>query len=214
MKPNKKEALTQFHRENIIKAAERLFIANGIQKTTMDDISKEAGYSKSTVYVYFQSKEEICNAISLSGMVLLKEQILNAVSTSQDFFKRYYAMCNAVVFFQETYPLHFASLLDEIDMRIDSEQAPPVLRDIFLAGEELNGVIYDFIKQGMQSDILRQDILLPQSVFVFWSSLSGIVRMAAQKEAYIEKTMEISKLKFLEYGFDILLRAFLKNNLE
>ena len=41
----------------------------------MDDIAREAEYSKATLYVYFQSKEEIINAILLSGMVLLKKKI-------------------------------------------------------------------------------------------------------------------------------------------
>ena len=69
---SKKQALTEFHRGSILAAAERLFTEKGTEKTTMDDIAREAEYSKATLYVYFQSKEEIINAILLSGMLLLK----------------------------------------------------------------------------------------------------------------------------------------------
>ena len=72
---SKKQALTEFHRGSILAAAERLFAEKGTEKTTMDDIAREAEYSKATLYVYFQSKEEIINAILLSGMVLLKKKI-------------------------------------------------------------------------------------------------------------------------------------------
>ncbi|MBM6939769.1 TetR family transcriptional regulator, partial [Pseudoflavonifractor phocaeensis] len=34
--------------------------------------ARESEYSKATLYVYFQSKEEIINAIFLSGLVLLQ----------------------------------------------------------------------------------------------------------------------------------------------
>ena len=53
---SKKQALTEFHRGSILAAAERLFAEKGTEKTTMDDIAREAEYSKATLYVYFQSK--------------------------------------------------------------------------------------------------------------------------------------------------------------
>ena len=59
MKLEKKEKLAQFHRQNIMETAENLFAEKRIAQTTMDDIAKNADYSKSTIYVYFKSKEEI-----------------------------------------------------------------------------------------------------------------------------------------------------------
>ncbi len=55
----KAEKLETFHRDNIANAAERLFSIKGIEKTSKDQISKEADYSKSTIYVYFKNKDEI-----------------------------------------------------------------------------------------------------------------------------------------------------------
>ena len=55
---SKKQALTEFHRGSILAAAERLFAEKGTEKTTMDDIAREAEYSKATLYVYFQSRSE------------------------------------------------------------------------------------------------------------------------------------------------------------
>lgn len=54
----KKEA-PEIHRETISFAAEHLFLQKGIEVITMDEIAKEAGYSKATLYVYFKNKEEI-----------------------------------------------------------------------------------------------------------------------------------------------------------
>ena len=47
------------HRQNIATAAEELFTKKGIEATSMDEIAQKAGYSKATLYVYFQNKEEI-----------------------------------------------------------------------------------------------------------------------------------------------------------
>ena len=43
---SKKQALTEFHRGSILAAAERLFAEKGTEKTTMDDIAREAESSK------------------------------------------------------------------------------------------------------------------------------------------------------------------------
>lgn len=58
-KPNKDEIV----RTEILKAAERVFQKWGINKTTMEDIAHEAGKGKSTLYYYYQSKEEIFDAV-------------------------------------------------------------------------------------------------------------------------------------------------------
>ncbi len=50
-------------RAEILKAAEQVFQKWGSNKTTMEDIAREAGKGKSTLYYYYQSKEEIFDAV-------------------------------------------------------------------------------------------------------------------------------------------------------
>lgn len=47
----------------ILSAADCLFQKYGLNKTTMEDIARQAGKGKSTLYYYFKSKEEIFDAI-------------------------------------------------------------------------------------------------------------------------------------------------------
>lgn len=48
-------------REEILSAAARAFARE--EHPTMDDIAKEAGFSAPSLYTYFKSKEEICDAV-------------------------------------------------------------------------------------------------------------------------------------------------------
>lgn len=50
-------------KEKILAGADKLFQRYGLTKTTMEDIAKEAGKGKSTLYYYFKNKEEIFDAI-------------------------------------------------------------------------------------------------------------------------------------------------------
>ncbi|MBL7760476.1 MAG: TetR/AcrR family transcriptional regulator [Sediminibacterium sp.] len=46
-------------REDVIREAQKLFQTFGLKKTTMEDIAKAMGKGKSTLYYYYQSKEQI-----------------------------------------------------------------------------------------------------------------------------------------------------------
>lgn len=50
-------------RNEVIQAARRLFQRYGMVKTTMEDIAREMGRGKSTLYYYFKSKDEIFDAV-------------------------------------------------------------------------------------------------------------------------------------------------------
>jgi AcrR family transcriptional regulator len=46
-------------RDRILDATERLLARYGYQKTTMDDLAREAGIGKRTIYLHFASKEDV-----------------------------------------------------------------------------------------------------------------------------------------------------------
>jgi len=96
------------NRKLFMDAAEALFAANGFFLTTIEDIAKRAGFSKGTIYNYFESKEAIFIAILdekfekfLSGVrdvvkmegnfkkILLKivENHLNSLIKNTNFFR-------------------------------------------------------------------------------------------------------------------------------
>ncbi|MDP3393919.1 TetR/AcrR family transcriptional regulator [Sediminibacterium sp.] len=49
----------EIFKEDIIREAQKLFQTYGLKKTTMEDIAKALGKGKSTLYYYYQSKEQI-----------------------------------------------------------------------------------------------------------------------------------------------------------
>ena len=55
-------------RNDIITAAVKLFFSKGYENTTMDDIVKKAEFSKSTIYNYIRSKEELFLLVHLRGL--------------------------------------------------------------------------------------------------------------------------------------------------
>ncbi|PKM61699.1 MAG: TetR/AcrR family transcriptional regulator [Firmicutes bacterium HGW-Firmicutes-4] len=208
----RKKELADFHRESILKIAETLFEKNGVESTSMNDIAREAEYSKATLYVYFKNKEEIINCIILQSMKLLYDRIQASTQTEKDLLARYNSICHELTTYCDTYPLYFQILIQEINVDVNNPDTPPVFQEIFELGEKINGLIDIFIKDGISQGIFRSDIRIPETVFFFWASLSGIILMASQKKNYIEQFMNTTKQDFLKYSFDTLINSILKEN--
>lgn len=58
----------------ILDAALDLFVERGYAATRLDDVAQRAGVSKGTVYLYFDSKEDLFKAVIRSGIVRAIEE--------------------------------------------------------------------------------------------------------------------------------------------
>jgi AcrR family transcriptional regulator len=63
-------------RASILASAQKLFLQNGLEKTSMVEIARAAGITKVTLYRYFADREPIANEIA--------EQMLNKIAESAD----------------------------------------------------------------------------------------------------------------------------------
>lgn len=197
----RKKESESVHRKNIALSAEYLFTHKSIESTTMDDIAKQAGYSKATIYVYFKNKEEIVYFLVLKSMKILHMFIADAVSKSATIKEKYSRICKALTQYQEQYPLYFTFALSKINVNFNKTDYLPIEKEIFEVGEQINAEISKFINLGVKSGEFQSDMPILQIVFLFWGSLSGLIQIAANKQFYIKKTMNLSKQEFLDFGF-------------
>jgi AcrR family transcriptional regulator len=53
----------EVRRDDLMNAAERLFLENGVEETPIEQIARGAGVAKGTFYVYFSSKADVLEAL-------------------------------------------------------------------------------------------------------------------------------------------------------
>lgn len=203
----KKQALTEFHRGAILAAAERLFAEKGTEKTTMDDIAREAEYSKATLYVYFQSKEEIVNAILLSGILLLQKRIEGAVQSCSDWFQAYYAVCEAVIHFYGENPTTYSAASGELEAAAAGNRG---IQDILKTISEIDAVLTGFLERGLQTGAIQFDLPVREVAQLFWAALSGMVRAAEREKDCLGQIDGLDRETFLRHGAQMLLNAIVK----
>ena len=74
-------------RDQVIEAARKLFHKFGFQKVSMDEIAKEAGVTKKTIYMYFGSKEELLKYFIQEEISNMEKIVEKVEAKNLDFFE-------------------------------------------------------------------------------------------------------------------------------
>ena len=130
-------------REEILSNARELFERFGFKKTTMEDIARQVGKSKSALYYYYKTKEDIFEAVVLQDIeatqIVATEAIKKEESASKKFqvffttiLKDVKQKANKFSFFKtDLYENHF--LIDNIVKKRDSHMEE-LIKDILIVG--------------------------------------------------------------------------------
>ena len=74
-------------REQVIEAARKLFHRFGFKKVSMDEIAREAGVTKKTIYMYFGSKEELLKYFIQEEISNMEKIVEKVEAQNLDFFE-------------------------------------------------------------------------------------------------------------------------------
>lgn len=144
-------------KEAVVGAARTLFVRYGHGKTSVEEIAREAGLSKATVYNYFDGKEAIvAGVIELERRAMMKT-LREAVEGAGD------PLDQLRVFFQTRageVNKHFKAYRAGKDDII--KHMPQVSRAIESSRKEERGIIEGILKRGVEEGIFRpiEDITL------------------------------------------------------
>ncbi len=106
--------VTSAARERILDAADRLLARYGFRKMTVDDIAREAGIGKGTVYLSFPSKEEIALSCIDRMVSALLERLRELAAAHGPADQRLRSMLRARVLDRFDYARAHAASLDAL----------------------------------------------------------------------------------------------------
>lgn len=72
------------NRENILKIAREIFSKYGFKKTTLDDIANAVRKGKSSLYYYFESKEDLFQAVIMKEVDILSHELEIVINRNTD----------------------------------------------------------------------------------------------------------------------------------
>jgi AcrR family transcriptional regulator len=173
----KKEKEKEIRRNTILKAARRLFFDRGFKAVTVDNIAAKAEVSKGSIYLCFESKEEIYTQILIADNISLYERIKNfssiEASASQllQEFSRIY-----VDYFlndKELFRILMTFMMQTGQMHLTEEQSTELIRS---TNENIKP-ISEIIKKGIDSGEFSPLSNVRQMQNAIWGILNGIISL-------------------------------------
>ena len=184
-------------RNDIIEAAQKTFFSKGYENSTMDDVAETAELSKGTLYLYFDSKEELFYEIAKRGEKILEDYFLRAIKNKKNGLKKVRAIGEAFVkFFKDHNEFHEAMLYSHSKKEYDEEHE---LKD---RDQNENSVFIQSIIEGINDGSIRNDIDPVITSFILWGQTMGVLQLISSKGGMIESKTKIKSEKLLEHSLD------------
>jgi len=142
--------------QEIINSAKKLMQQYGLKKTTMEDIAKEAGKGKSTLYYYFKDKEEIFNKVINQEIDEFFNVVSSAVRKEADaigMLKTY--VVTKVKTLREKVNLYTFVIDNDFQGRLNNEFG--ILRNKY--DNEEKKLISSIFTRGVKTNLFKQEVM-------------------------------------------------------
>jgi AcrR family transcriptional regulator len=185
-------------RGEILNAARKLFFERGFKEVTVANIAKKAELSKGSIYLYFNSKEEIYTHILFSDIEKFNKKSAHLFQNGKSATELILELaCIYIDFFlndRELFRIMMNFMLHTEEMNLDAS----VNERIIEATNNTVKVIETFLQRGIEQGEFPADINIRQNRNAIWGFLNGIISLHAftgkevNKEERIRSTVKRS----------------------
>lgn len=202
MSEARKQQEIAFRKNLIIEAAKTIFFRDGFEHSTMEDIAGEVGYSKGSLYSYFNSKNEICFTIVndyFSHILDMIQKVFSGSSSGldkliaiKDNFAGDYAQNLEFCNIYETFKYHRAQC-SEVENEIKINES---------YNHRISELISGIVHKGIEDGSIKDKIDVSKLSRALWNG----------KNCFIAETM-FSESNAYDYLFDLIIDT-IKNKVE
>jgi len=188
-------------RDRIINSAKRLFAEQGYQKTTIVDISRQAGLSEAALYDYFQGKEDLLQMIPdlwVSELLRDLEEQLFGIKGAVNKMRKYLWWYMRRV---EQSPLDA-----KIVYLFLKTNANFLDTEVYSNVKKLYSNLVDIFEEGRKSGEMKPDLNPRVARDIFVGTMDHII------SRWLLKDMSYSLFDNLENIFELMVDAFKANN--
>ena len=161
----------------ILKVARRLFFEKGFKAVTVESIAKKAELSKGSIYLYFNSKEEIYAHILLSDIDKFHDRISNLLENALSPSEMLIKLANIYVDFflndRELFRILMTFMLHTSDMNLPEDLNAHIIKTT----NKTISIIEHVLKYGIERGEFPVTLNLRQSRNAIWGLLNGIISL-------------------------------------
>jgi len=161
----------------ILKAARKLFFEKGFRQVTVENIARKAEFSKGSIYLYFNSKEEIYSQILLNDIDKFHDRVADILQGPSSASEALIRVAEIYVDFflndRELFRILMNFMLHNNDMNLPED----INHHIIKSTNRTISIIEQVFKYGIEKKEFPPDINLRMNRNAIWGLLNGIISL-------------------------------------
>ena len=209
-----KEKEREQRQNYIIEAARKLLALKSFNEVSMDEIAREVGLGKSTLYLYFKNKESLYFAVVLRGIRIWVEMVKEEVKKGNTGLEKLTLYGNVNREFSNKYPDYFRLLYSPTSIKkqfdrdkMNSSEEFREVRELF---KEIMSIGIDSIQKGIDEGQIRPDVDPTEAAILLSVIYNGKVNMGDWAKELLENR-GIDEQKFAKDIGDLFLYMLVKH---
>lgn len=208
----RKEIIQAEYKKLMMQAAERVIIRRGFRSATMDEIAREAHFSKATVYRYFQNKGQLLLEIILQYIEEIRARVVQISRSDYSPEEKLKQMIQSILeiqsqkenisrlFVQDKNLRDFLHRLFTPSKKEDTREFQQALRTFKVKREDILQAGCQVIKEGIDKGKFIK--ASPESMLNFvWATVQGLIHTRYWREEKIAPEAETEQVfRFLMRG--------------
>ena len=200
---SKRERNKAQKKEAFVEAAKRLFIQRGFEKTSIDDVAKEAGLTKRTLYQYFTSKEDLFYATACSGVKQITDAyekafkegttVLQKIRGANRSFYRYYKENTDMWNLLNYHPANMQNSL----------QSPHFQQMMVYDGIRMKHFL-NLVDESAEDGSINPRFDPRKAVFFAFFASFSLLNMAGSSDKKMWDMLQLNEDDFLSFSIDLL----------
>jgi AcrR family transcriptional regulator len=203
----RREREKEQRRNDIVEAAEHVFFSKGYEDATMDDVSEEAELSKGTLYLYFNTKEELYFAVMLRGFKILYGLFEKAVADKQRGIEQLQEIGRAYIRFFNEYHDYFKNIMFFESKTVPFDPDNPWVEEFEWCSDRIFGKLTEAVETGIRDGTIREDVDPAKTPLLLWAQTNGILQLVSTKGEMLKSLFGQEPEEIIDYYLEMVAHA-------
>jgi AcrR family transcriptional regulator len=192
-------------RQTILDAAERVIAKKGWDNTNFGEIAQRTRLSRSLVYFYFPTRDDLFHAVCDRGMEDLERRFRAAMGRHPTGIDQLMALGRAYHAFSVEEPLYFSLLSQSQAKQRNSDEKSPAEESSDTHGRNCLELVAQALGNGVADGTIRKGIGDPRpSAVAIWAFTHGLIQISAREATMLKQDFQLTSKQMLDHGFNLL----------
>ncbi len=205
----RKEREKEQRKEDIIDSAEKIFAEKGLAAATMDEIAEAAELGKSTLYLYYKSKEDLYLAATMRGGEILYTMMAEATAGDEPILVRIRKLGEAYLEFFNKHRDYFRMYYFLESEQLHSQVSEEMKRLCQSKDQKIWGLVTGLVRQAIDEGVLEEGTDPNQLAVMLWSNCNGLMRQIDRNGAYWKEMLNVDLEDTMRKSNALLIEALM-----